>query len=279
MPGASGLRKVFKGQICDHHIYKCLQAASERWQETFQPQSTVLLMFLFKNCGTKKQARPRQICNLTGRKAFFVGKRWAGRSMLSTYRCADALQRQELCKWGWSISLCWCLWCGHKFVLRKVRASELVSEKEEKSNPVQTWVFLRLTSHTHLTLRPARHAKVVPKLCPHKCRLVYGGIRRISLKCGCYLSTSSQHDCRVLFHTRSGDQTQIGALCWILNYYTPQLLRSCALSQCWRSQRRSRRSGRWNPADFVQDHPPWALFERISCHVFRTLSLYRSSFS
>jgi hypothetical protein len=29
----------------------------------------------------------------------------------------------------------------------------------------------------------------------------------------------------------------------------------------------------------VQDHPPWALFERISCHVFRTLSLYRSSFS
>jgi hypothetical protein len=46
MPGASGLRKVFKGQICDHHIYKCLQAASERWQETFQPQSTVLLMFL-----------------------------------------------------------------------------------------------------------------------------------------------------------------------------------------------------------------------------------------
>ena len=68
---------------------------------------------------------------------------------------------------------------------------------------------------THLTPRPARHAKVVPKLCSHKCWLVYGGIGRISLKCGCYLSTSSQHDCRVVFHTRSDDQTQIGVL-WLL---------------------------------------------------------------
>ena len=73
--------------------------------------------------------------------------------------------------------------CGHKFVLLKVRASELVSEKEEKSNPVQAWVFLRLTSHPN-------------------------------------------------------------------RFSTPRSPRSCAPSQCWKSRRRSRRSGRWKPSGF-----------------------------